>query len=99
MANYLFVFRGKLDPESPVAQEAVWRTWFESLGPAVVEWGHRVGTFTTVQAVGAPEGSQPYPPTGYIVVKADSLDAAAGLARGCPILQAGGQVEVGETFD
>ena len=33
---------------------------------------------------------------GYIVVRADSLDAAKDLAKGCPGLAGGGRVEVGE---
>ncbi|HLE16122.1 MAG TPA: hypothetical protein VI776_15350 [Anaerolineales bacterium] len=36
--------------------------------------------------------------SGYTVVKADSLDAAVGLAQGCPVLASGGQVSVYETF-
>lgn len=31
---------------------------------------------------------------GFIVVRAESLDEAAEMALGCPILQAGGNVEV-----
>ena len=31
---------------------------------------------------------------GYSVVKADSIDAAAELAKGCPVLLTGGNVEV-----
>lgn len=32
--------------------------------------------------------------TGIIVVKADDIDRAAEIAKGCPILNAGGSVEV-----
>jgi hypothetical protein len=35
---------------------------------------------------------------GYTIVSADSLDAAAELAKGCPILDDGGSVSVYETF-
>jgi hypothetical protein len=45
------------------------------------------------------DGAGADPLTGYILLTADSLDSAAELAKGCPILQAGGKVEVGETFD
>ncbi|MGH1366834.1 MAG: YciI family protein [Calditrichia bacterium] len=31
---------------------------------------------------------------GYVIVKADSLDEALELAKGCPILEVGGNVEV-----
>ncbi len=33
---------------------------------------------------------------GYSVIRAENLDEAADLAKGCPILAAGGGVEVGE---
>ncbi len=45
------------------------------------------------------DGAGADPLTGYILLTADSLDSAADLAEGCPILQAGGKVEVGGTFD
>ena len=33
---------------------------------------------------------------GYSLIKADSLDEAADIAKGCPILKVGGNVEVRE---
>jgi len=35
--------------------------------------------------------------SGYVVIDADTLDAAASIAQGCPGLTMGGRVEVGET--
>jgi hypothetical protein len=37
--------------------------------------------------------------TGYTIISADSLDQAAQLAKGCPVLHSGGEVTVYETFD
>ena len=37
--------------------------------------------------------------TGYTILKANSLDAAAALAKGCPVLHGGGQISVFETFN
>jgi hypothetical protein len=37
--------------------------------------------------------------TGYTIIRADSLDAAVEAAKGCPVLQSGGQVSVYETFE
>jgi hypothetical protein len=34
--------------------------------------------------------------TGYSVVSADTLDAAVELAKGCPVLEIGGTVDVYE---
>ena len=36
---------------------------------------------------------------GYSVVSADNLSEAAAVAKGCPILAAGGSVEVYETVE
>ena len=38
-------------------------------------------------------------PTGYSVIKADSLDQAVELSKGCPVLAIGRLVLVTETFD
>ena len=37
--------------------------------------------------------------SGYSVLTADSLSGAAALAKGCPVLEHGGSVEVYETID
>jgi len=100
MSNYLLAFRGTPNAASTAAQEAAWANWFRGLGPTIVDTGHRVGAFTTIGSDGQPVqngGSEPL--RGYILVTADSLQAAVELARACPILQTGGHVEVGETFD
>jgi len=37
-------------------------------------------------------------PTGYSIIKADSLDAAVELAKGCPVFGGGASVQVVETY-
>ena len=37
-------------------------------------------------------------PSGYSIIKADSLDAAVAIAKGCPVLHAGATIQVAETF-
>jgi hypothetical protein len=37
--------------------------------------------------------------TGFSVISADSLDAAAALVAKCPVLQSGGKVDVYETIE
>ena len=36
--------------------------------------------------------------SGYSIIQADSLEAAAEMAKGCPVLQGGAQISVFETF-
>src|SRR5262249_33586623 len=101
MSNYLLAFRGTPNAASTAAQEAAWANWFRGLGPTIVDTGHRVGAFTTIGSDGQPVqngGSEPL--RGYSWSRpAACRQAAVELARACPILQTGGHVEVGETFD
>jgi hypothetical protein len=45
------------------------------------------------------DGGGPNPVTGYLVIDAADLNAAGDLSKGCPILAAGGSVEICETID
>jgi hypothetical protein len=36
--------------------------------------------------------------SGYSIVQAGSLDEATALAKGCPVLSSGGEIEVYEAF-
>jgi hypothetical protein len=36
-------------------------------------------------------------PSGYLIIKADDLDSAIKLAKGCPVLAGGASVLVSET--
>src|SRR5215212_4672153 len=105
MANYVLLYSGGsmgATPEDQAATLKVWTDWFTSLGSAVVDGGNPFsGQAKTLSAGGAvADGSGGKMPTGYSILKADSLDAATTLAKGCPQLQASdGQVMVFETFN
>lgn len=46
----------------------------------------------------ANSGGGANPVTGYSIIKADTMDAAVQMAKGCPLLESGGSIEVAETF-
>ena len=98
MANFLLTFHGGSMPETKEAQDqamGAWSTWFGSLGDAVVDGGNPTSHARAV----SPDGSvmdATTAPTGYSIIKADSLDAATGLAKGCPVLAGGAVVLVSE---
>jgi len=101
MANYLLAYTGGSMPETPEAQEAAmqaWGEWFGTLGPAVVDMGAPFGASTAVQADGSTAGTTKGL-SGYSVLQADSLELAAKLAGGCPVLGNGGRVEVYEAIE
>jgi hypothetical protein len=103
MSKYLLAYHGGSMPESESEQAAVmaaWGEWFASLGDAVADGGAPVGAATTIAADGSTSaGGGANPVSGYSLVTATDLDSAVALAKGCPILTAGGSIEVAETIE
>ncbi len=105
MTDYLYLFRGgdagmaKLSPEQIQAHMQAWGAWMGELGqkgklkggePLAKEGKQLVaadrvldGPYTEGEMVG-----------GYLIVKAGNLDEATELAKGCPIFETGGTIEV-----
>lgn len=101
MANYLLVYHGGSMTESLEEGAKImgaWTAWFGVLGDKLVDGGNPVSKVKTIAANGSVSEGGANPSTGYSVIKADSLDAAVELAKGCPVLQGGASVEVAETF-
>ena len=104
MADYVLLYTGGGMPETEEEQARVmkaWEDWYGQIGGALKDGGNPFGPAAkTVASNGSvSDGASGTPHTGYTIVTADSLDAAAGLAKGCPILQGGGSVTVYETFE
>jgi hypothetical protein len=102
MSNYVFAYSGgngvAADEAERNAQMAKWGQWFGELGSAVVDGGAPTGTAKTVGPGGSVSDGGSRALTGYSVVSADSLDSAVDLAKGCPILENGGAVDVYEAI-
>ncbi|HKA11983.1 MAG TPA: hypothetical protein VKI99_16105 [Candidatus Dormibacteraeota bacterium] len=102
MANYLLAYHGGGMPESEEQRAKVmeaWGQWFGTLGPALVDGGNPIGRTSTLAANGSvSDGGGANPVTGYSIIKADSMDGAVQMAKGCPLLESGGSIEVAETF-
>jgi hypothetical protein len=103
MAKYLFVYHGGGKPESKEDMAKVmnaWGQWFGSMGKSVVDGGNPVGASSTVRSNGSiANNGGANPVSGYSLIEASSLDDALAKAKGCPILSAGGSVEVAEAMD
>jgi len=100
MAKFVFAYRGGLMAETPEAQEAVmnaWMSWFGELGPAIIDGGNPFAASTAVQSDGS-SAAAGAGLTGYSIIDAADLSAASTLAKGCPVLGAGGSVEVYEAL-
>ncbi len=105
MANFLLLYSGGGGmAESEAEQQEIlqaWGRWYGGLGSAVVDGGNPTsGQAKTISSDGSvSDGSALGSVSGYTIIKADSLDEAVDLSRGCPVLSAGGKVVVLETFN
>jgi hypothetical protein len=102
MANYVFAYSGgrgvAADEAERNAQYAQWRQWFAELGPAIVDSGAATGAAKTVGPGGSLSDGGSRGLSGYSIVSADGLDSAVELAKGCPVLEIGGAVDVYEAI-
>jgi hypothetical protein len=100
MANFLLTYHGGGMPETKAEQDqamGAWTAWFGTLGDGLVDGGNPISQSKAI----SPDGSvmdATSAPTGYSIIKADSLDQAVALAKGCPVLTGGAAVVVSETF-
>ena len=105
MAKFLFVYRNSAEQERRPSPEemqnamAAWGAWFKEIGSAIIDGGD--GLLPTGKKVSS-DGAVSDGPFieakelvgGYSILQADDIDQACELAKGCPVLATGGNVEV-----
>lgn len=105
MSEFTFLFRGRETTLSLAQRQKhteKWIAWFKNLadGGHLKDRGHPLdGEGKVVRGKRQAVNDGPYAEAkdvvaGYCIVEAANLTAAADLAKGCPILQAGGSVEI-----
>jgi hypothetical protein len=112
MKDFLLVFRtdfSKMPKGSPEEMQALakkWMDWFGSIAAQnkLVDRGNRlIPGIGKVVKPGSVVTDGPYMEIkesigGYAIVKANSFEEASELAKGCPVLTVGGNVEVREVM-
>lgn len=102
MPNYAFAYHGGKRPasrEEGAKHMENWNAWVESLGDANVDPGKYLGMSKTVSAAGVTDDGGSNPLAGFSIVKADDMDTALELAKGCPHLDLEGTIEVAEILE
>jgi len=106
MAEFTFLYRGSqpanLSPDERQKQMQKWMAWFEDMGAKglVKNPGHPLesgGKVVRGKPMAVSDG--PYAEAkdligGFSLIEARDLAHAAEIAKGCPILEGGGAVEV-----
>jgi hypothetical protein len=101
MPDYAFAYYGEPrieNPERCADHMAKWEAWISGLGDALVNPGTPLGRPKTVGAGGVSDGGGSNRLTGFSIVKADSMDAALAMVKGCPHLEHG-TVDVAEVME
>jgi hypothetical protein len=109
MKDYLLVYRADYNfmpnrtPEEMAAMSKRWMDWIGSIAAQnkLTNRGNRLEASGKVIRNDSTITNGPYAEIkesigGYSIIKADSYEAAIELAKGCPILTVGGNVEVRE---
>jgi hypothetical protein len=104
MATFLFLYSGGGMPEGEAETKKVmdaWAAWMAKYQGAIADPGNPFTPVakTVAQGGAVSDGPVGTPASGYTVVKADSLDAALGMAKDCPVLMGGAKISVYEAFD
>jgi hypothetical protein len=105
MAEYLYLYRGGRRGDTPEESQAVmqkWMNWFKDLtasgnlkdGGQPLEAEGKIVSEKRGTVTDGPFAEAKDLVGGYTLIQADSLQRAAELARGCPILERDGAVEV-----
>lgn len=107
MKDFLFVFRNdyKSVPQgSPEEMQAAMKKWMDWMGGIaaqnkLADRGNILGSAGKVVKPGNVVTDGPYSEIkeligGYIMVKTHSIEDAAEIAKGCPIFETGGNVEI-----
>ena len=107
MNEFALIFRNDFQPEvkfSPVEMQVImqqWQSWMGGMAARgqLANSGNRLGGNGKTLKPNNVVTNGPYAElkemvSGYILIKADDIDAAAEIAKGCPILNVGGNVEV-----
>jgi hypothetical protein len=106
MNEFVFLYRGGQRPTSPEQGQQVmqkWMAWFKDLAANghVVDRGQPLERSGKIVNGGASKSVNDGPFAeakdvvgGFSLIQANDIAQAAELAKGCPVLERGGQVEV-----
>ena len=104
MNEFAFLYRGATKARSPEETQKVykkWYDWFETMKTkgTLVSIGHPLENEGKVVSSPSSVSDGPFAEAkdlvgGFSLIQAKNLAEAAEIARGCPIFETGGQVEV-----
>lgn len=86
MGKYVFIYHGGGNGNDGTMED--WVNWFTTLGDKVIDPGNPFNTGGQAVHKGGVMPVEGTVATGYTVVKADSMEEATEMAKGCPLVGA-----------
>ena len=99
MARYMISYLGGNPPSSPEEGQRhfqLYKEWLVALGDSVVSPANPLKNTHSIAPDGTVTASGITDMSGYTIVEAEDIEAALGMAQGCPFLDVGGSLEVSE---
>ena len=92
MPDFVFAYRNPTGYTPTQETRAAWAAWFDGMGPQLADLGKPAVARAALGNCG-PDRTEL---GGYSVIHADDLESALAIAKGCPHLERGGGIEVGQ---
>jgi hypothetical protein len=86
MGKYVYIYYASATADAGNAE--AWGKWFGELGDKLIDAGNPFSESGQAVHQGGVMAIQDKPATGYSIVKADSMEEATQLAKGCPLITA-----------
>ena len=92
MPEFMFVYRNPVGYAPTPETRAAWTAWFDGMGQQLADLGKPAVDRTALGNCSADSTEL----GGYSMINADDLESAMAIAKGCPHLERGGGIEVGQ---
>ena len=99
MPDFMISYLGGDKPSSPEEGKehfAKYMQWLSAPGDSAVSPANPLKDTRTVKPDGSVSEGSTTTMSGFTIVRADSMEAALDIAKGCPFLDIGGSLEVSE---
>ncbi len=85
MGKYVLIYYGGSASEGGNNEE--WGKWFGDLGDKLMDGGNQFATNSQAVSKAGVMPVKDTPATGYSIVKAETMEEATELAKGCPLVK------------
>jgi len=103
MKKFVFVYYGQTRPEDIDKEDMKktmdkWMAWFGTFQDKMVDGGNPFAPGGKSVSANGVKAVDAKPATGYTIIKAKDIDEAAEIAKGCPVIESDGSVQIYEAM-